>query len=59
MTEIKPTEINVLVKKKQAAEKMQLQLNVMKLEVRLLEIEDEKIRITENIEEQNKKISEL
>jgi hypothetical protein len=50
---------SILITKKKAAEKMQLQLNVMKLEVRLLEIEDEKVRITESIEEQNKKINEL
>lgn len=38
---------------------MQLEMNILKLETRLLEIEEEKVRIAENIEDQKNKLKDL
>ena len=38
---------------------MQLELNVLKLETRLLEMDEEKIKVAENIEEQKLNLDEL
>lgn len=48
-----------LQQKKKKMELMQLELNILKLETRLMEIDEEKIKIQENIETQKNKMSEL
>jgi len=48
-----------LQNKKRKVEIMQLELNVLKLETRLLEMDEEKIKVAENIEEQKLKLDEL
>lgn len=50
---------NELIQKKQKIETMQLEMNILKLETRLLEIEEEKVRIAENIEDQKNKLKDL
>jgi len=51
--------MDALQSKKRKVEIMQLELNVLKLETRLLEMDEEKIKVAENIEEQKLKLDEL
>jgi len=48
-----------LIEKKKALEKMELMFNIQKLEVRLLEIDEEKIKLQENIDKQKEKLNNL
>lgn len=52
-------ENEMLIKKKKELEKMQFQFNISKLEVRLLELDEEKLTTEKSIEEQKKKLLEL
>ena len=51
--------MTLLADKKRLLELKQYELNVLKLETRLLELDEEKIRIQENIKEQKSKLKEL
>lgn len=48
-----------LAQKKKQIEQMQLEMNVLKLETRLLEIDEEKTQIMENITAQKQKLKDL
>ncbi len=48
-----------ILKKKNAVEIMQFQLNIQKLELRLLEMDEEKTKIREAITEQTEKLKVL
>ena len=50
--------VNIQDKRKQV-ELMQYQLNVAKMEQRLMELEDEKIMIAKSITDQEQKINEI
>jgi len=48
-----------LIQKKKALEIMQFKFNIQKLEVRLLEIDEEKVKLQETIDEQRLKLKEM
>lgn len=48
-----------LIARKKQLEIMQFEFNIQKLEVRLLELDEEKQKTIEAIEEQKKKVNEL
>jgi hypothetical protein len=45
--------------KRMEVEMFGLQLNLKRFELRIMEIEDEKIKISENVEASNKRITEI
>jgi len=48
-----------LIEKKKKMEIMQLELNILKLETKYLEIDEEKIKILDNIKEQKQKLKSI
>jgi hypothetical protein len=48
-----------LQEKKKQIEMMQLQFNILKLETRILELDEEKEKIADSINEQTKKLYEI
>ena len=48
-----------LLQKKKELELMQIRFNISKLEVRLLELDEEKIKVQESINEQKAKLNDF